>query len=482
MTQQVGRPPEEKLAQKHLSSPVATPLVPSTPEVAVSRVGIISLLVVVSLLFLLFTGLLFNSAWQLIRQPTSSSAVGNAHTVHKQGGQDSDAPLTVAGRTVPMTPTLPGGRYVIYEQQNSLYAVLATGGTPQLISTPGYVYSRATPPIVTPSGQLLYSGDGLWLTDIFNGFSQQIATLNPGQIITSLVLSSDGTKVAWSTEPVDGSGNVAIYEGPLQQSSLIYQHAASACPCFRVFSFYTSPQRPDDSVLLLADDRGDHRAVRYGLWMLDMNQPAINNRNGKDVQPQMQQLISEDTQQGPLLLAPYTNMLLYSSFEGVMQQPTDDSVPQEIATLNYPNSLVMTTLNGKTPTLGAQQTILSEQHALSNQAQYHWVTTPRFTPDGRSLLYIEFTSDAQAPFDRHSAFYTVPISGSGASLRVGRPQLLATSNDQFVELGNWLNGHIITMYSDGALYALDITTGAVATIVHTNVYAHPVAIVGQGQV
>ena len=165
-----------------------------------------------------------------------------------------------------------------------------------------------------------------------------------------------------------------------------------------------------------------------------------------------------------------------------MQQPTDDSVPQEIATLNYANSLVLTTLSGKSPTMATQQTVLSEQHALSNQAQYHWVTTPRLSPDGSTLLYIEFASDAQAPFDRHSAFYTVKVNGSGNTLNAGRPQLLATSNDQFVEFGSWLNGHIITMYSSGAIYALDITTGAVATIVQTNDYAHPVAVLGQGRV
>lgn len=483
MAQQVSRPPEEEPAQKQLLQSVSPSFMQPAIVVPVSRTGIISLLVVVSLLLLLFTGLLLNSAWQLLKQP-APVANTHQHTVLSQG-QDSDAPLTVVGRAAPVTLRLPSGRYVIYEQQNGLYTVSTSGGTPQLIATPGYIYNRATPPIITPSGQLLYSGDGLWLTDIYNGFSQQIATLDPGQIITSLVLSSDGTKVAWSTEPVDGNGNAAIHEGPLLQSRVIYQHAASDCPCFRVFSFYDSHERPPDSALLLADDRGDHRAVRYGLWMLDLNQPAINDQASqasKDTQPQLQQLMGEDTQQGPLVLAPYTNTLLYSSFEGVMQQPTDDSVPQEIATLSYANSLVMTTLSGKTPTIGTQQTILSEQHALNNQAQYHWVTTPRFTLDGNTLVYVEFTSDAQAPFDRHSAFYTVQVSGSGSSLHTGRPQLLATSNDRFVELGSWVNGHVVTFYSDGTIYALDITTGAVATIEQTNVYAHPVAVVGQGQV
>lgn len=475
MTQQVSGPSEEEVVQKQLVQAVATPVVP------VSSISIVSLLTVVSLLLVLFTGLFLNSALQLLRQSAPSHvAPVRQHTAQNQG-QDSDAPLTVAGRAAPAPPTLPGGRYVIYEQQNGLYAIPATGGPPQLIATPGYVYNRATPPIVTPAGQLLYSGDGLWLTDIYNGFSQQIATLDPGQIITSLSLSGDGTKVAWSSEPSDGNGDATIHEGPLLQSRVIYQHAASDCPCFRVFSFYNSAERASDSALLLADDRGDHRAVRYGLWMLDLQQAAINDPGSKDIQPQLQQFMDEDTQQGPLAMAPYTNTLLYSSFEGVMQQPSDDSVPQEIATLNYANSLVMTTLSGKIPAMRAQLTILSEQHALNNQAQYHWVTTPRFTPDGHTLLYVEFTSDAQAPFDRHSALYTVQVSGSGSSLRTGRPQLLATSNDRFVELGSWLNGHMITLYSDGTIYALDITTGAVATIVQTKVYAHPIAVIGQGQ-
>jgi hypothetical protein len=156
-------------------------------------------------------------------------------------------------------------------------------------------------------------------------------------------------------------------------------------------------------------------------------------------------------------------------------------VPTDIATLNYPNSLLLTMIDGKALTLGKAQTILSEQHDLENSAQYHWVTTPRLSPDGHTLIYVEFSVDAQAPFDRHSAIYTVQIHMSGSKLSVGRPQLLATSNDLFAELGAWLNSHTLTLYSDGTIYGLDIQTGAMASIIETDAYAHPIAAVNQGQ-
>jgi len=100
--------------------------------------------------------------------------------------------------------------------------------------------------------------------------------------------------------------------------------------------------------------------------------------------------------------------------------------------------------------------VLPEQDNLSNSAQYHWVTTPIFSPDTHTLAYVEFSSDQQEPYDRHSSIYTVKISGSGAQLRVGKPQLLATTTSQLVELGPWYNNQIVTFYADGTLYPLDV--------------------------
>ncbi len=107
------------------------------------------------------------------------------------------------------------------------------------------------------------------------------------------------------------------------------------------------------------------------------------------------------------------------------------------------------------------------------------MTTPLFSPDARTLAYVEFSSDTQVPYDRHSALYTVPVSGSGSHLSVGKPGLLATSSNQLVELGPWINNHVLTMYADGTLYALDIQSGSIATLARPNGYAQIVAVVGQ---
>jgi Tol biopolymer transport system component len=108
------------------------------------------------------------------------------------------------------------------------------------------------------------------------------------------------------------------------------------------------------------------------------------------------------------------------------------------------------------------------------------VTTPRFSPDGHTLVFVEFSSDTQAPFDRHNALYTIQVTGSGPHQYVGKPRLLTTANSLLLELGAWINSHVLTFYSDGALYALDIRSGAVSTIAQTGSYAHIVAIVEQG--
>jgi hypothetical protein len=175
-----------------------------------------------------------------------------------------------------------------------------------------------------------------------------------------------------------------------------------------------------------------------------------------------------------------TNTLLYSTYEGLIPPPTDNSVPDDIAALNYANSLSVATIDTKSLALGTPSVILPEQHQLSSSAEYHWVTTPRFSADGHTLVFVEFSSDAQTPFDRHNALYTVQVTGSGSHLRAGKPRLLATATSLLLELGPWINSHVLTFYSDGVLYALDIRSGAMSTIAQTGAYAHIVAIVEQG--
>jgi hypothetical protein len=155
-------------------------------------------------------------------------------------------------------------------------------------------------------------------------------------------------------------------------------------------------------------------------------------------------------------------------------------VPDDLATLNYANSLNVATLLGQPLNLGTPQIILPKQQELSNHADYHWVTTPIFTPDAQTLVYVEFSSQAQAPYDRSSALYVAHISGTGNHLSVGKPQLLATSTAGLLELGTWLNSSMLALYADDSIYVLDVHSGAVATIVQTGAYARVIAVIGQG--
>jgi len=462
VTQQVSSPPPPKQ--------VSHPL-PEQREHS-SKKGILVLLVLVGMLLLLFTGQLTWNISQTITHKASTRPRPTA-SVNVDSG-----PLLPPGKSSAPQLTLPAGNYVVYEQQKNISLVAASGGIATPLTTPDYSYNRAVPARILPSGQLLYSGNGLWLADIFDGTAQQIATLPAGQVITSMALSADGTTTAWSTEPANGIGNTVLYAGPLKKSVPIYQHDATDCPCYRVFSFLHGSGAKANSTLLLTDDRGDHHAVQYGLWSLDLTETPLAN-------PQM--LLAGDTLQGPLALSPSGNTLLYSTSLGIVPTTDDGSVPIDIASLDYANSLSMAGISvsttGVAPALvkNGFHVVLPEQRDLSNSAAYHWVTTPTFSQDGRTLIYVEFSSDAQTPFDRHSAVYMVQTSGTGAQLKVGKPQLLATSTDLFVELGAWVNNTTLTFYSDGTLYALDITNGAVAPIIATKNYAQVIAVV-QGSI
>ncbi len=429
------------------------------------------MLILIGSLLMLFASLTLRNLPQVIQQPAAQKVSLHSSATQIQDQDDSTPLAPFPGSATQASLTLPAEDYVLYEQQKNIYFSSAAGGPPHVIPTPGYIYNRAVSPILMPDGQLLYSGDGLWITDVFTGGAIQIAQLPPGQVITSMVLSRDGTTIAWSTEPVDGNGMVTIYAGPLTNSVLVYQQSASDCPCFRVFSFLNAAGVQPNTVLLLTDDRGDHRAVRYGLWMFMLNRIPL-----QDPQP----LLDENPQQGPLTLVPVTNSLLYSTYEGIVPPPTDNSVPDDIAALNYANSLSIATIDAKSLALSTPSVILPEQHQLSSSAEYHWVTTPRFSPDGHTLVFVEFSSDAQAPFDRHNALYTVQVTGSGLHQHVGKPRLLATATSLLLELGPWMNSDVLTFYSDSALYALDIHSGAISTIAQTGTYAHIVAIVEQG--
>lgn len=383
---------------------------------------------------------------------------------------DTTSPIFTPGNygNNSITPLeLPPGYSVIYQQLDGLYFVSSADYVSHKIPASGYVYNESVPPILTPSGQLLYSGNGIWLINPFQETPIQIADLLPGQVITSMALSKDGKNIAWSTEPANGDGNTIIYAGPLAGPAMVYEQPTLDCPCYRIFSFANGAGAQADAILLLTDDRGSNEAVQYGLWSLDITQASAVP----------QSILDENPQQGPLALTPDGNGLLYSSNEGAVPVPTDGSVPTSIAALSYANDLNMTTLSRSSLTPGTPQIVLEKQDDLSNIAQYHWVTTPLFSPDAHTLAYIEFSSDSQDPYDRHSALYTVQISNLGASVHAGKPRLIATSTERLMELGAWINNHVITFYSDGSLYAMDLQNDALTTLIQTNTYANIVAII-----
>ncbi len=473
--QQVTDPPDQN--EQRVSQPL------SEPRFRLTRAGIIFSLLLVVLLLLLFSGELVYSLVRTAQAAQTAATPTLSATSGLQASPTSKSTGTATSTTTPGLQTLPitvlkhqdapplqlsASQYIIYEQSNTLYLVSATGKYAQVIPTQGFISDNAAPPILTPTGQLLYSGDGIWMTNVFGGTPTQIAPLAAGQVITSMALSDDGKMLAWSTEPANGVGTLVIYAGPLSNPAIVYQQSATNCPCFRVFSFMHGTSAQADSTLLLTDDRGSHQAVQNGLWSLDINvTPAA-----------LQPILAEDPAQGPLALAPFSNTLLYSSDEGTVPDPTDGSVPPDVAALSYANSLSITTLNGVSPTIGNSQVVLPEQDNLSNGAQYHWVTTPIFSPDAHTLAYVEFSNDQQEPYDRHSAIYTVQISGSGSQMHESKPQLLATTTSQLVELGPWYNSHILTLYADGTLYALDTQSGSLTIFAQPSSYARIVAVVG----
>lgn len=477
-------PPEEK---------TVAPVHPSqTPHTRLSAIGVISLLVLVGLSLLFFSGQIFLSLDQVGIVSTPASALARQVQASPSFGHATGSP-SVPGAQLTPTPTpvtpffapnnaltpvpalqLPANHYVLYQNTTHVYLVSTTDGTTISLYTPSYTYNHAVPPVLTPTGQLIYSGDqGIWLTDLFDQQPAQIAQIAPNQVITSLALSQDGTKLAWSTAPLDGSGQISFYVGSLTTFQQVWQQSALNCPCFRIFSFLNGNTAAADTTLLLTDDLGSSEAVQYGLWSLDLTTPAA--------QPQVVMNEYPQPQQGPLALAPYSNILLYSPNEQVVPVPTDNSVPADVAALSYPNSLSVAPLDGTPLTLGASQEALPQQFQKANRALNRWVTTPTFSPDGQTLAYIEFSSDSQSPYDRHSALYTVQISGSATNLQVGHPQLVASSTTRLLELGPWLNSHVVTLYGDGALYAMDIQSGASTMIGKTGGYARMLAVVGTGQ-
>jgi hypothetical protein len=436
---------------------------PPDKRARVSRLSIYSFITLIGLILVLFTGLLF----------------GNL--VQKANTKEAATPTTLASATPTATPdlasafqmaknpsveplTLPNGLYVLYAGQDKIYRVPVAGGTPEALNTPGYHYNRAVPPVLTPSGTLLYTTNtGVWSIPAFDGQAKQLASLKAGETITSLVLSQDGSHIAWSIAPARGTGTIRIYAGSLDAPELVYQSTNKQCPCFRAFAFLHGTE----PTLLITDNRGDNRANLYGLWALSLS---------KQAKKEPIKLLDAETPEMPMGLAPDMNTLLYSDHIGMAPIPEDKNIPDDITALNNANSLSLMAIDGAALKPGSPQVLLPEQRNMPNKASYHWVHSFQFSPDGKKLTYVVFSSDDRPPFFRHSSLYTVEISGQGTQMHLGQPQLQATSNAHHVEVGPWLNDQVVTCYADGALYALDLQHGTKTRIVQTGQYASIIAI------
>ena len=373
---------------------------------------------------------------------------------------------------------LPAQRTMLYVQKDAIYSVTTRGTqnvaqdelatpdvvTPPLrIAAPDYTYNPSLPPLVTPARQLVYAGStGLWMTDLVHNQPRQIASLSDNQEVTSLVLSRDGSQLAWSSAPKDGQGEIRIFAGPVGSTKLVYRQAAGQCPCFRVFSFWPANDAVGHDTLLLADDHGDDGPVQHGLWVFPIDK-------GPSVKPAL--VIKSDPPQGPLALSPDNTNLLYTTYEGNVPVPRD--VPDALPPVGYANSLVVASLQEAGPYLADTHVVLPEQRVQGNSAQYHWVMSPSFSPAGQTLVYVEFSAASQGSFTRTNALYVVQMHGSAAPTH---PTLLATTAAHYLELGSWWDEHTVTVFIDQGFYALNVQQGLLTPIIQTDGYAYEIAV------
>ncbi len=440
------------MKQQLRPSPEETPL-STLPDKALAmpapRLSILAFLALVTLLLMLFSGLFLRALPTLIKEV-----------------QQASLPLFQApgGASLP-SARLPANKYVLYEQQNGLYLVQTSSGKVREVDAPGYRYNPAVPPVLTSSTSVLYSGDGLWLVDLFQGQARQIATLPSDQVITSLVVSRDGKSLAWSSASQDGRGTRTLYAGPLESTTIVRTQTADSCPCLRAFAFVSQSDSSESEGLLLTDDHGDHGdhgSVQHGLWVLPLHDGA-----------QPRQLLSSDPPQGPLALSPRNNLLLYSSREGYIPAPINGNIPASVATVSYASNLLLSALDPKVSAPLTSYSVVSAHQTMDNP----WFSTPVFTPDEQSIIYIQFSSEDQWSFARSYALYKVSLSGEGKGVRSSAPQLLSTSSAAYVELGSPLDSSTITVYADNALYAFNVQKHMLTEIAQTASYAHILAVV-----
>jgi hypothetical protein len=353
---------------------------------------------------------------------------------------------------------------VVYSDEHGIYLLSANAAAPQKLNTPGY--SPLVNPVLTGDGHLLYAGDGLYLLDLLHKDTTtplQIVSIDTQQqVIASMAISADGQAVFWSVQPRNGSGSISLYEATLTTTGAstptqLYSQPANSCPCYMIFGLAQSGAN-GASTLLLTDNLGTPADQGTGLWVFSQDQQQIG-----------EELLVSDQGQAPLTLSPDHTLLAYAPTTGVVPEPTDNSVPPQVGSQPFGNSLSV--IAWKAGGKGNPTTIVPAQTTVHSFSAYHWITTPAFSPDNQSIAYIQFSSDDTGPYDRHSTLYVAPTTGHSP------PVAVANFSARLVELGTWLNSQALLLYADNALYLIDPHTAAISLLAVVTTYSRIIGLV-----
>ncbi len=370
-------------------------------------------------------------------------------------------PYPISGPPSTATPPrLAADVGIVYSDDEGIYLLTADAAEPEKLNTPNYV-SRVSPR-VTSNGYVLYAAaNGLYLLDLLHRDSVrplQIASINSQtQIIASTAISADGQTIFWSVEPHTGKGAMTLYTAALTSTGIsaptaLYTQAAGACPCYMLFG--TGPAGPDGAPsLLLTDDLGTPAGQGTGLWTFDLANQQIGPA-----------LLDDNQGQAPLALSADYSRLAYAPTTGQVPEPTDSSVPNQVANQPYGNSIAISAW--ASGAFSSAVTLVPQQGNVPTFSSYHWITTPAFSPDGHTLAYIQFSADDSGPYDRHNTLYIADTAG------ITTPVVVANFNTLLVEVGGWLDNHTLILYSDNGIYALDINTSAISLLAATSNYSH----------
>ncbi len=355
---------------------------------------------------------------------------------------------------------------VIYTDKNAVYLLRASAAAPERLKTPGY--SSLVPPLLTSDGYLLYAAeDGLYLINPLQRETTrrpfQVASINAQQeVIASMTMSADSREVFWSVEPHNGSGTISLYKATLtafgaSAPMLLYSQPTNACPCYMIFGLISAGARGASS-LLLTDNLGTPADQGTGLWAFNQEQQQIGPA-----------LLAEDQGQAPLALSADHMLLAYAPTTGVVPEPTDSSVPAQVGSQPFGNSMAIVNTN---PSKASNPVIIvPPQTNVHSFSAYHWITTPVFSPDSRSIAYIQFSSDDTGPYDRHSTLYVAATNGKS------QPVVVVNFSARHVELGSWLNSHTILLYADKGIYAIDTQTAALSFLAVVPQYSRIIGLV-----